>query len=59
MTRIIRKRFVLGRNKIASKVIKSKCDLEQHGTARARKEADLLSHREAETRPKKRSTVSD
>ena len=47
------KRCVLGRNKIASKVSKSKFDLEQHPNARARKEADLVSLREAETRPKK------
>ena len=49
MTRIIMKRCVLGRNKIASKVSKSKFDLEQHANARARKDADLLSHREPET----------
>ena len=53
MTGIIMKRCVLGRNDVASKVSKSKFALEQHANARARKEADLLSHREAETRPKK------
>ena len=41
MTRIIRNRCVLGRNDIASKVIKSKFDLEQHSNGRAPKEAEL------------------
>ena len=59
MTRIIMKQCVLGRNQIALKVIKSKFDLEQHANATARKEADLLSHREPETRPKKQSIVPD
>ena len=49
MTGIIMKRCVLGRNDVASKVSKSKFALEQHPNARARKEADLLSHREPET----------
>ena len=53
------KRCVLGRNDVASKVSKSKFALEQHSNARARKEADLLSHREAETRLFKRSSVPD
>ena len=59
MTGIIMKRCVLGRNDVASKVGKSKFDLEQHANGRAQKEADLLSHRELETRPKKRSSVPD